>query len=326
MPITVADFPALTDDLQGIFNEVAKKKVGENIGFSIFNVFDTQRRTFDHLILHGVSGIRRVTPGQDLPKISAKEGDSITWTQEYFGGQVDITKEMRKFDLHNQIDSIVRSISEDAFDKVDQSLADRLIHGWSTSYVDVYSGTVSALGPDGLALFTASHSTPVSAALYSNIISDGTNTNPALSRQAIIYMRAQGLKHRDPNNLVRPINYDTLIVTPDNEDMADRICNSEYLPGSANNDKNPLNGKIKNIYVWPRLALAASGTDASAYWFLADSQGIKETLQALFAERPSLDAPEQVYANKNWEYTLDFFYAIGAGFPAYLAGSKGDKS
>jgi len=59
---------------------------------------------------------------------------------------------------------------------------------------------------------------------------------------------------------------------------------------------------------------------------MADSNGIKESLQCLFAERPSLDAPDQIYENKNWEYTLDFFYAIGMGFPAYISGSKGDNS
>ncbi|MFA5158501.1 MAG: hypothetical protein WC451_04950 [Patescibacteria group bacterium] len=325
MPILVSDFSALTDDLQSIFNEVAKRKVSENVGFSVFNVFDTERRTYDHLVLHGISGIKKVASGQDLPKVNAEQGDDISWTQEYYGAIVDVTKAMRKFDLHNQIESIVRSISDDAFDKVDQSLADRLINGWSTSYTDVYGETVASVGPDGLELFNATHSNPVTSNTFSNIISDGTNTNPALSRQAIVYMIAQGLKHKDPNNLVRPIRYDTLVVSPELQDIAERICNSQYLPGSANNDLNPLKGKIK-VLVWPRLALSAAGTDADAYWYLYDGTGIKETLNCLFAERPSLDAPEQVYENKNWEYSIDFFYAIGTGFPAYIAGSKGDNS
>ena len=159
MPITVKDFPALTDDLQSIFNEVAKTKVAEMKGNKVFNVFDTKRRTFDHLILHGISGIQEVTPGQDLPTILSEEGDSITWTQRYFGGIAAITKAMRKFDLHNQIESLVRSLTVDAFDKIDQSLADVLLRGFSaTSYADVYGSTVAAVGPDGLALFTASHS------------------------------------------------------------------------------------------------------------------------------------------------------------------------
>lgn len=322
MPITQADFTHLTDDLQGIFNETAKRKVATNVGFQIFNVFDTDRRTYDHLVLHGISGIKKVTPGQDLPKVTGKEGDSITWTQEYFGADVEITKEMRKFDLYNQIEGLVKSISEDAFDKVDQSLADRILKGWSTSYTDVYGATVAATGPDGLALFSASHTNPVTSRTYSNIISDGTNNNPKLTRAAIVNMRAVGLKHKDPNGLVRSINYNTLIVPPELEDLADRIVNSEYIQGSGNNDKNPLKGKI-SIIVWPRLSAASDGTDTSAYWFLMDSDGAKESLNCLFAERPGLDAPEQAVANKNWEYTLDFFYAIGMGYPAYIAGSQG---
>lgn len=324
--ITRQDFQSLTEDLQGIFNEVAQRKVADNTGFEVFNTFDTNRRTFDHLILHGVSGIKKVTPGRDLPKINAEEGDMITWTQEYFGGEASVTKEMRMFDLHNQIESLIRSLTEDAFDKVDQSMADRILCGWLTSYVDVYDATVSALGPDGLALFSAAHTNPLTSRTFSNIISDGTNTNPGLSRQAIVYQRAQALKHKDPNNKTRPINLDTLVVGPELEDLAERILYSNNVSGSANNDINSLKGKIKKLVVWPRLASTSQGTDTDAYWFMADSSGMKESLQALFAERPSLDAPEQVYDNKNWDYTLDFFYALGVGYPAYIHGSKGDNS
>jgi len=36
---------------------------------------------------------------------------------------------MRKFDLHNQMESLVRSVATDAFEKIDQSLADALLYG-----------------------------------------------------------------------------------------------------------------------------------------------------------------------------------------------------
>ena len=323
--ITVNDFPSLTDDLQSIFNEIAKRKVAENKGFSIFSVTDTERRTFDHLILHGIAGVKRVTPGQDLPRLTTEEGDSITWTQEYFGAIVPITKEMRKFDLYNQITEVAKSITEDSFDKVDQSMADKLLNGWATTYTDVYGDTVTSTGPDGLALFSASHTNNISSTTASNIITDGTNTNPALSREAIVHWRSVGKVHQDPNGIVRPIDYSILVVGPHLEDLADRIVNSEYLPGSANNDRNPLYKKVK-IIVWERLAQTSSGTDTSAYWFMMDERGMKETLNCLFAERPSLDAPEQVYANKNWEYSLDYFYTLGFGYPIYVSGSKGDNS
>jgi hypothetical protein len=249
--------------------------------------------------------------------------DSITWTQRYFGGIASITKEMRLFDLYNQIESIVKSISTDAFDKIDQSFADVLLYGWSSSYTDVYGKSVSALAPDGKCLFNAAHDSPVNSS-YS--FSNALSSNPVLSRDAINDARVIGMAFKDPNGINRPINYDTLIVPPSLEDLAERILYSNQMSGTANNDINPLKGKIKNLIVWERLEERSDDTDTSAYWFLADSSKVGETLNALFAERPSLDAPEQVYANKNWEYSIDFFYTIGLGYPAYVVGSTGAGS
>lgn len=320
--ITVADFPALTTDLQSIFNEVAKTKVADMKGNKIFEVLDTNRKTFTHLILHGISGIQEITSGQDLPLLTSKEGDSITYTQRYFGAMIAVTKEMRKFDLYDQITGLVKSLTEDAFDKIDQSYADVLLHGWDTSYTDVYGKSVSALGPDGVSLFNTSHTNNLNANTFSNII----GTNDALSRDAIVNARAKALVHRDPNGLIRPILLDTLIVSPSQEDLAERILYSTNMSGTANNDINPLKGKIKNLIVWERLGLRSDGTDTSNYWFLADSSKVKESLKSKFAERPSLDAPEQVYSNKNWEYSCDFFYTVGLGYPAYVWGSNGTGS
>lgn len=320
--ITTKDFEALTEDLQSIFNEAAKNKVANMKGNEIFNVFDTDRLTYDHQILHGVSGIKKVAEGEDLPKISSKEGDSITWTQEYYGAIFSVTKKMRKFDLYNQIKKLPKTLVEDAFDKIDQSFADVLLYGFSASnYVDVYGESVPAVGPDGLALFSASHTNNINSNTFSNIITSDT-VNPLLSRDAIVAARVQAATHKDPNGIKRPINLDTLVVAPSNEDLAERILYSELVPGSANNDRNTLKGKVKKLIVWERLEERSDGTDTSAYWFMFDSTKVDESLQALFAERPTLDAPDEVYSNKNWDYSCDFFYAIGRGYPAYIFGSN----
>jgi hypothetical protein len=324
MPITRADFPALTDDLESIFNEVSRTKIADMKGLSLFDVRDEQRRTHDHLLLHGANGIEEVTPGGDLPTVNTDEGDSVTYTQRYFGAKFAVTKEMRLFDLHQQIETVARSITEDAWDKVDQSMADVLLYGTATSYTDVYGGTVTSVGPDGLALFSASHTNGVSTSSrqFSNLIKDGTNNNPALSRAAIVQTRANAMVYKDPEGLVRPVKLDTIIVPPSLEDAAERILNSAQMSGTGNNDINPLKGKFKLI-VWERLETRSDATDTSAYWFMADSSKVGETLKAYFAERPSLDAPEQVYKNKNWEYSVDYFYSWGTGFPGYIFGSTG---
>ncbi len=323
--ITQSDFSSLTSYIDSIFNEVAQKKVAENVGFSIFDVADTNKRSHEHLLLHGMSGIKKVTPGEDLPNILGIQGDTITWTQSYYGATASITKEMRLFDLYNQIDSVIKSISQDSFDKVDQSLADRLTGGFSSTYTDPYGETQSSLAPDGNELFNASHDSPVGSETYSNIVVSGGVTNPTLSRDAIVAARLAAATHRDPNGMIRPINLDTLVIPRALEDLALRVVGSQFLPGSANNDLNPLYNRVK-IVVWDRLAQNSAGTDTSAYWFMIDSNSVKESLKCLFAERPSLDAPEQVYKNKNWDYSLDFFYTVGTGYPAYIFGSNGTES
>lgn len=74
MPILTTDFASLTDDVQEIFNEVARTKVSENVGFQLFNVMDTSRKTYDYLALHGITGIQKVAQGADLPNITGVEG------------------------------------------------------------------------------------------------------------------------------------------------------------------------------------------------------------------------------------------------------------
>lgn len=327
MPILTTDFSSLTDDLQEIFNETAKAKIAETVGFQVFRAFDNPRLTYDYLILHGLSGIKKVTQGQDFPKITSEESDSATFTQEQYAVQVDVTKKMRKFDLYNQIESIVKSVAEDAFDKIDQSMADRItVGGFSATYTDSYGDTQAGTGPDAVNLFNASHSNNINSNVFTNLITDSASTtNPPLSRDAIVWTRALGMKHQDPNKLVRPINLDTLIVSPRNEDLAMRIVNSEGMSGTAQNDYNPLKAKLK-VIVWPRLSTASDGTDTSAYWYLADSRRVGNSLMAIFSERPTLDPPEIAYQNKNWEYTLDYFYTLGTGYPAYIWGTTGAGS
>lgn len=324
MPILTTDFSSLTDDLQEIFNEVSRTKVSQSVGLKLFGVKDTNRKTYDHLLLHGVDGVEEVTEGQDLPLVNSDEGDTITYTQRYFGARFAVTKQMRKFDLYDQIESLARSVTTRSWDKVEQSFADVLLYGWSTSYTDVFGGTTTSTGPDGLALFNASHTNGVSTSsqTFSNIISDGTSNNPALSRAALVNVRKQGLTYKDPAGIIRPVNIDTLLVAPSNEDLAHRLIESEGIVGSANREVNPLRGKFR-VVVWPHLETRSDSTDTSAYWFAYDSSMVGESLKALFAERPTLDPPEQVYKNKNWEYTIDFYYTVGLGWPAYVFGSQG---
>jgi hypothetical protein len=274
MAILTTDFPKLTDDLQDIFNESAKNAIADMVGFQIFKVEDTNRLTYDHLILHGLGGVKKVAEGEDLASDTLVEGDNVTWTQNYYGGLVSVTKKMRKFDLYDQIEGLVRSKVDAVFNQIDQSMADVLLNGFSASnYVDPYGESVAATGYDGYALFYASHSNNVNSNVFSNIITYST-VNPVISREAIIAARVAARKYKDPSGLFRPINLDTIVCSPDKEDDVMRILNSDKVSGEFINDVNPLKGSMK-LKVWEKLAANSAGTDTTAYWFI-------NTIKALF--------------------------------------------
>src|SRR3990167_3290101 len=324
MSIKVTDFNALSDDLQEVFQEASADAIAEMVGPKLFDVTDTERRTYDYLTMHGLAGIERVAEGGDLPRLTSAQGDTATWTQSRYGAIAPVTKDMRKFDLYDKIEEMVATLTEDAWQKVDQSLADVLTNGFSSSnYTDVYGASVAATTPDGVALFSASHSNNLNSTTFRNLIRNAAGTaNPIFSREALVQARIDAFNHQDANGVNRPIELDLLIVSPALEDEAMRVLTSDRISGSAENDANPLKGRMK-VKTWSRLTTRTGGTDTSAYWFLANSKKVKKALRALFAERPSLDAPEQVYANKDWEYSLDYYYAIGRAFPAYIWGSTG---
>lgn len=124
-----SDFSALTDDLQEVFQEAAADSIAEMVGPKLFDVKDTDRRTYDYLTMHGLAGVEKVAEGSDLPRLTAVQGDSATWTQSRYGAIAPVTKDMRMFDLYDKIEEMVRTLTEDAWQKVDQSFADVLTNG-----------------------------------------------------------------------------------------------------------------------------------------------------------------------------------------------------
>lgn len=252
--------------------------------------------------------------------------DSATWTQATYGALVSITKRMRRYDRYDQIEAQARSLIDDAFQKIDQSYADVLIKGFATTaYTDTYGQSVSAAGLDALALFHASHTNGSNSETFRNLIRYNSTDNPLLSREAVVEARVDAYNYKAPNGVNRPIELDRLLVCPALYDQALRIVGSQLLPGESTNDINPVKGLV-TVEQWAKLTAAADATDSSAYWYMYDSSKVGESLKSLFGERPSLDAPEQVYKNKNWDWSLDFDYTIGRAFPAFIRGSNATEA
>ena len=326
--LRVSDFQSLTDSLESLMVETRDLKVAEMAAANtLFDIKDEVRRTHEERLLHGVAWIEVVPDGADFPHLTSDEGDTFTLTQTQFGAIVPVTQLMREWDLYEQITEIATSVMDEAMDKLDQSFVDILLRGFATTaYTDVWGASVTPTGPNGLALFSTVHTNGTTATTFSNLINDGTTNNPLLSRAAIVNERARALKYTDPQGLTRPIHLDTVVVGPDNEDLAERLLYSTQIPGEANNDLNALKGKIKKLIVWERQDLRTGGTDTSNYWFMADSSKVKKTLKAYFTMRPTLLPPENIHSNGNWDYKLRLVYSRGFGWASYLRGSDGSAA
>ena len=316
----------LNGKLTRIYDEQAKRRVSGDVGMKVFTVEDDSNYASSYQMVGTMGGTQKVAEGQDFPETTTVPGYKKIVTQNHYANSFRITKDHRVFIANKwkEIKKLPSNMTRDAFNKIDQSFADVLNNGWSTSYTDVFGTLVDATGPDGVSLFSDSHKVTASGNTMGNIIWDGGATsvgtvNPALSRAALVAAKAMARKAKDSSGILSEINVDTLLVSADDEDLAYRITRSKYIQGSPNNDVNPdetVGGF--SVLVWARLT--------KGYWFVYEKAMVGETLYSGFAQKPQMEAPFQYPKNQDRLYTMDFYYYIQIGDAAYIYGSKGTNA
>ena len=227
------------------------------------------------------------------------------------------------FDEYDEVEANVRTIVDDGMNKIDQSLADILSNGFSTTaYNDVYGDSITPVGGNGKSLFSEAHSNGATSRTFSNLIAKGATKNPELSIDAIESARKMGYLYKDPNGINRPIEFDTILVSPEFEKEALIMVHSALLPGTGNNDVNPYKGRFK-VKVWSKLAMTAAGVDTSKQWFMYNSKLVGNTFKLFWAQHPKLAKPQEFNPDANWHYLFDYIYSRGFGWAPYIVGSKG---
>ncbi len=324
--LTTAKYPDLTahqKKIDQIFNDAAATSIEGKVGFDIFDQKMNSNRHDNIKLNHGIAGVAKITEGQNFPEASGKEGHLLTLQKSQYGADIIVTKQNRLYDEYNEVEENVKTIVDDGINKIDQSLADILSNGFSTTaYNDVYGESITPVGGNGKSLFSAAHTNGATAATFSNLITKGATKNPELSYEALVSGRKQGFMYKDPNGINRPIEFDTILVSPDLEDLALRLANSDLLPGGSNNDVNPFKGRFK-VKVWSKLAMTAAGVDTSKQWYMYSSNLVKNTFKLFWAQHPKLSKPQEFNPDANWHYLFDYLYSRGFGWAPYIIGSKG---
>lgn len=300
-----------------IFQESMKDKLDDLVLLRIFDEETNSHRNDTILIEDGLTGVSFIPENSEYP--DAEVGESSTFTMQKFkyGAKVLITEEMKKYNEIGSMKERIRSIVDDGMEKIEQSLADILLNGFSTAaYVDVFGKTTGAVGQAGRALFNSTDG---------NVIVAGSVTSPELCSTALDAAYVMGATRKNRNGQYKSIKYDTLLVSPALRGTAEVLVNSDRLPWSSDNAVNINKGRYK-IVTSPRLASSSQGVDTSAYWFVFDSRKIKNQLKVKWAKKPELKAVGEVLFDANEVHRFSFWYSRGFLNNNYIAGSQGTGS
>ena len=176
------------------------------------------------------------------------------------------------------------------------------------------NGFSSELTPDGVALFSTAHVLKGGGGAK-NTLSTAADLSATSLAQAMIDLETD--QKDEAGHLAAPVMSWKLVVPPALEFLANRLVNSVGLPGSADNDINP----IKLLRTWtvvvnPRL------TDADA-WFLIASSKAQHALTFYSRVPITLEPMDKDVRTGNRIFKIRHRFSVGAWAWQGVYGSPG---
>ena len=236
-----------------------------------------QGHRFTHVI--GTDRHQKTQIGATIPHGNMGEGYTVQCGIGKYGKALSIPREILTVSnpesaIRNLIEPFAAACGENATVEKDEFLAGMLQKGTltagSTQYFDnSYVGNTDAnrgFVYDGLPFFDTAHTLSASTTTFSNhtasLALDATNLDTVLTTITTTNaINERGIQVRnDP---------DILVVGRALEGTARRVLESELLPGGANNDINPVRGKLR-LVVNPFLT-----DDSDAWWVGHSMRGLR---------------------------------------------------
>lgn len=199
------------------------------------------------------------------------EGENITFDDPIFGGIIaytpvrfasgyKVTQEMIDHELYGQVDKLERALIKSAVDGQETIAALVLNNGFGTTNADGFN----ALGFDQLQLFSTAHTRLDGGATQRNRPSTDIDLGVSGLQGALIDFG----KLKDDRGRPQFIRPKLILVNEEDRFTAEEILQSEYKPGTANNEINALQNKNLSFSVLHYL------TDSDAWYVLGDQHDL----------------------------------------------------
>lgn len=327
VPSTLAGFGDLvSEDIQKIF--VQRRMASEGgLGMDkVYNVSTSASYYNKDSSMIGTDTANFIGDNSSVVYDGLLQGYDKTYTTKKFGKGLKISDHLWRRGIEfRKITGIVDSLNDSLDDKIEKDAFDPLNNGYSTSYVDDDSQTVSTAGGDAVAFFSASHTREDGGTNWNNVVYDGTTYNMDFEYDALKALRRTAslvLNGRGQQTMFMP---DTLVakygstVQSRYEEMQAAISRN-MIPGGNENDGAAKVGLPKLI--------VTKYLDNDAYWFAFDSSFKKDEygLQWIWCEKPHLLEPELDYDTQLYKRQALMWYDRGANNMRNFYGSEGDNN
>lgn len=258
MAQTRGSFDALYDNVDKTLSAIMKDKLKElaKIYTEIFNI-KTSDRKFERVVSYVPFGDTQSKPeGQPYALDQIEQGWTKDFTHTENGLAFQVTKTAMEDDAENILNRAGDWLSFSARYVEEGKAANPFNNGFSST---------GELTPDGVSLFSSAHILK-RGGTAKNTPSTAADLSATSLTQALIDLQTD--QKDQAGHLATPINKWILYVPPTLEFLADRLLNSVGLPGSADNDRNPIKSRRSwEIVVNPRL------TDTDAWFLVAADKG-----------------------------------------------------
>jgi len=282
-------------------------------------------KRYDEVDTETYASIKR--EGEKVSKASVAIGYNTTMTKKRIGKEIDITQEMRDENRYPEVGSLITNLTHFCPQRIELDATHRLTFGTATSYTDRDGETVSLVGGDSLAIFSAVHTLKYSSLTWNNIVTG----NPVFSRGALESAELIATTDILSNFGERRVITFNTIITGDDPTTVNAV--KQFLNSTSDVDQN--NSGVMNIYqnkykhlVLPQLATTATGAVDSTkrkYWFLASLGMGVNGLQAYYGEweAPHMVAMPGVGSNMEDPHADVWSYGVRAGYGFTIVSGRG---
>ena len=250
----------LEPKISNIWHEAYPQRPVEYTSF--VNIRSTRKQTVTDYKLSDFGPLRLKGEGETIIYDDPLFGPEKAYTPVRFGLGYKITQEMVDHELYGQVEKFERALITSAVNLQETKAALLLVNGFGTTNAEGFN----ASGFDSLALFSTAHTRLDGGATLRNRPSADVDLGVTGLQNAIVDYHTQNLDDRGRPQLIRP---KMIVINPADIFTARELLQSEFKPGTANNEVNALREEGLSFMVSHFL-----GADTDQWFLLGDQHDL----------------------------------------------------